>query len=281
MQGRPWKQQQGYRAVPDRGEIIVQAVVPFLIYAIATEILLLSCPFFKGDAAQAANVIAGCLTVAVWGKLRKRREPKKEDRSRLLSRENAVFIGALLAAGIFYCMGGSGLLTLIFFGVSKKAALEKLPSLESLGFTFLCIGILIPVIEEFLFRKTMYRTLREDFGILFSALFSSVVFGMYHGSLSQGLYAGGMGFFLALLYERYQKLSVPVMVHVGANLSALFLGLLPWTILLTKSQILWITAAGLLVFVVLSVWLLAGRERATCINAKNGRDDIDGEKVSQ
>ena len=125
MQGRPWKQQQGYRAVPDRGEIIVQAVVPFLIYAIATEILLLSCPFFKGDAAQAANVIAGCLTVAVWGKLRKRREPKKEDRSRLLSRENAVFIGALLAAGIFYCMGGSGLLTLIFFGVSKKSCLRK------------------------------------------------------------------------------------------------------------------------------------------------------------
>lgn len=141
--------------------------------------------------------------------------------------------------GICCCLGGSGLIFLlgnVLAGVSAfgaGAAAEAMGSeiqpasvcVFSLMTAFLCTGCIIPFVEEFLFRRALYGTLREEkhLGCLGAALMSSVLFGLYHGRLLQGIYAGLLGLLLACLYQCTGTLTASVIVHAAANSSAVLL----------------------------------------------------------
>ncbi|CDD45591.1 cAAX amino terminal protease family protein [Clostridium sp. CAG:299] len=147
---------------------------------------------------------------------------------------------ALVALGICCCLGGSGLIFLLREGfsgtissgslsaeaISAGAKAAAAPGTAfSLATLFLCSGCIIPFAEEFLFRRAMYGSLREirRLGRTGALILSSLMFGLYHGQLLQGIYAGLLGCLLAFLYERKRTLAVPVIVHASANSAAVFL----------------------------------------------------------
>lgn len=171
-----------------------------------------------------------------------------------LQREKNGSFFLLIILGFCCCLGGSGLISLLGEGLSgavssgsssveaisagaKAAAApgtafsgiltvqpEAVWIFENLTL-LLCSGFIIPFTEEFLFRRAMYGSLREirSLGRAGALILSSVVFGLYHGQLLQGLYAGLLGAVLACLYQSRGKLAAPVTVHISANLSAIFL----------------------------------------------------------
>lgn len=87
----------------------------------------------------------------------------------------------------------------------------------------LCLGILIPICEELVFRGLMFRRLRQGNSFLAAALYSSVVFGFLHANLVQMLYGFILGLTFCYLYEKYGSVKAPVFAHISSNILSVLL----------------------------------------------------------
>ena len=100
-------------------------------------------------------------------------------------------------------------------------------------------GLAAPFSEELLFRGIFYRKAREAFGGKMAgeterqnravrarraaAVVSSLMFGIYHGNLVQGIYAFLIGMLLCLVYERTGRLLAAALFHGAGNLAVYLL----------------------------------------------------------
>ena len=110
-------------------------------------------------------------------------------------------------------------------GASAQAGRVSLP----LG--ILIYGVLSPLAEETVFRgitlQRLYLLCHEKksgkTAFLLAAGLSSLLFGIYHGSLVQGLYAAAMGFLFCLFLALGGNLFSLIILHGGVNVMTLFL----------------------------------------------------------
>lgn len=93
---------------------------------------------------------------------------------------------------------------------------------QPVGLLILTVGILAPVVEELVFRGLVFRRMKDWVHPWIAILFSSLLFGIYHGNFVQFLYATFMGMLLAVIYERTGTLWTAVVAHMTANLWSLF-----------------------------------------------------------
>lgn len=84
----------------------------------------------------------------------------------------------------------------------------------SLPIGLLCFGIVIPVVEEILFRGIIYNILRRRAKITVAMIISAFTYGMYHMNYIQGVYAFVMGCLMVYMYEYFGTFAWPVIVHV-------------------------------------------------------------------
>lgn len=84
----------------------------------------------------------------------------------------------------------------------------------SLFIGLLCFGIVIPVVEEILFRGIIYNILRRRAKISVAMIISAFTYGMYHMNYIQGVYAFVMGCLMVYMYEYFGSFAAPVAVHV-------------------------------------------------------------------
>lgn len=87
----------------------------------------------------------------------------------------------------------------------------------------LCLGILIPICEELVFRGLMFRRLRQGGNFLAAALYSSFVFGFLHVNMVQMLYGFILGFTFCYLYEKYGSVKAPMFAHIASNILSVLL----------------------------------------------------------
>lgn len=85
---------------------------------------------------------------------------------------------------------------------------------------FLSYVLLGPVAEELVFRCCLYRRFRLRTGWPAAAVFSSLLFGIWHGNVIQFLYASVLGLALAWGYEKSGRISLCMAAHICANLLA-------------------------------------------------------------
>lgn len=85
-------------------------------------------------------------------------------------------------------------------------------------------GIFGCIVEEFSMRGVTYLRMRRYWGKRRAIVFSALVFGIYHMNVVQAVYAFFLGLFFAWVYERYDNLWAPCIVHMSANLSVILLG---------------------------------------------------------
>ena len=91
---------------------------------------------------------------------------------------------------------------------------------DPLVLQILSIVILGPICEELVFRGLVYRRIRDYIGYLPAVFLSSIMFGAFHLNLTQGLFAFALGIILALIYEKYGRLWLPIAGHMANNLFA-------------------------------------------------------------
>jgi membrane protease YdiL (CAAX protease family) len=145
-------------------------------------------------------------------------------RDRLLIPNHATF-GQYIAVILF----GTGLSAVInmltsYLPIESETynSLESMFTSASPFIQLIAICIIGPIAEELLFRGIIYRRLRDYIGTAWAAVLSGIIFGVVHGNLVQGIYAGLFGIVLALLYEHYGTIWIVIVVHVANNLLASF-----------------------------------------------------------
>jgi membrane protease YdiL (CAAX protease family) len=84
------------------------------------------------------------------------------------------------------------------------------------------IFLLMPAVEELVFRGLGYGKLREVMGAAPASALTAIWFGLSHGVGAGGIYAGILGIFLAIARER-KGLWRAFLLHAGANAGSLML----------------------------------------------------------
>ncbi|OOM77969.1 type II CAAX endopeptidase family protein [Clostridium sp. BL-8] len=109
-------------------------------------------------------------------------------------------------------------LGLNFMGLSANSALEDLESLNELAIPMIIYScILGPVIEEFIYRGAILRSL-EKYGKKVAILGSAILFGLMHGNFFQIFMAIGLGIVLGYLAMEY-SIKLTILLHIINNIS--------------------------------------------------------------
>lgn len=85
------------------------------------------------------------------------------------------------------------------------------------------LGVLVPVAEELIFRGLIYNRMKRIFPRWLAVVMSAALFAVYHGNPIQIIFAFPMALALIWTYEHGKLFVFPVLFHMGANLTAVFL----------------------------------------------------------
>ncbi len=89
----------------------------------------------------------------------------------------------------------------------------------------ICTVIFAPLVEELIFRKLLVDRCGK-YGEAASALLSGLAFGLFHGNLTQGIYAFCLGYFLALIYSKTGKIQATIGIHMVVNFMGSFVSMM-------------------------------------------------------
>ena len=81
---------------------------------------------------------------------------------------------------------------------------------------FIFVVVIGPIVEEIIFRKIMIDRLSK-YGRPLAIAFSAIVFGLFHGNLSQFFYATALGFIFGYVYTKTGRLRYSVILHMCVN----------------------------------------------------------------
>ncbi|MCR4791564.1 MAG: CPBP family intramembrane metalloprotease [Lachnospiraceae bacterium] len=100
-----------------------------------------------------------------------------------------------------------------------RAATNQVQDLATEGEMAVNIVVMVfigPVIEELLFRKLLCDRLRI-YGEFTAVLISGLMFGLFHGNVTQGIYATLFGFALAFIYLKSGNIYITIGYHMAVN----------------------------------------------------------------
>lgn len=90
-------------------------------------------------------------------------------------------------------------------------------AMDDSAFLRLLVMVMIaPMIEEFVFRKTLIDKM-SVYGEKLAVVASALIFGLFHGNLSQFFYAAALGLVFGYIYLKTGKLRYTVSLHMGIN----------------------------------------------------------------
>lgn len=124
--------------------------------------------------------------------------------------------------------------------------------------------ILAPIIEEIFFRGIAHDRAARVMPVPIAAAVSSAGFALIHGEPIAILVAFACGYFLAIMYSRFETILVPIAFHIGFNLFSFVLGFI------TNDTVLLIAMALSVVLFITSLCILFRRDTKTKSNQVNG-----------
>lgn len=94
----------------------------------------------------------------------------------------------------------------------------------SIAIQVFALVLVIPLMEEMIFRGMVYKKIKEYSGNIYTgAIISSLIFGLYHFNLAQGIYGFLLGLIFIYVYEKYNNILAPIVMHMMCNLFAVIL----------------------------------------------------------
>lgn len=163
-------------------------------------------------------------------------------------------LGMTLAVWIVAEDTGLGLYAL-FGDDTWKASLDVIRQSGVAGILFSVF--IAPVAEEFLFRGVIFGTLRDSFGVLISAVISSVLFALCHGTLVQLPFCFLAGMLFCTVLVKTKSILWSVGAHVLFNVMAY----VPFAGLLLSTEIpFWVCIVSFFATLLALGFLLLGSE---------------------
>lgn len=169
-----------------------------------------------------ASVVA--LPILIWLKSRDARQEKAAGLSQNQKEPLSKYVW-IVGISISFAVGLNNLLTLSNLAEYSEAYQKTAEALYTPPFwvQILCLGILVPITEEYVFRGLIYRRIRQNMSVGRAIFVSAVLFGIYHGNSVQMIYGAFCGGLLAYLYEQYGSMKAPILAHVLMNIVACIL----------------------------------------------------------
>ncbi len=136
----------------------------------------------------------------------------------------------LIGIGILASLGISKLVTIfpidnILGSYSDVNNNFEANSLITQVFSLVILG---PITEEIIYRGLIYKRIKGYSDVVVGIYISSIIFGIVHFNLVQGLYALALGVILCYVYEKYKTIFAPIILHISANLMALIVMKIPF-----------------------------------------------------
>ena len=128
------------------------------------------------------------------------------------------FIPVIMGAST--AIAGNNMITMSGLEQSSEAFVEvnEVLTAGSFGLQILGVGLLVPIVEELLFRGIIYKRMKEIMPTLQAGISCALLFGVLHANIVQGIYGFCIGILMCLVYERFHSLVAPILMHVSANL---------------------------------------------------------------
>lgn len=129
-------------------------------------------------------------------------------------------LAAFMSYGITYGANLIGTALTVLIGLVKGSAVENvlvtMISGSNLWVVFLFMVLCAPVFEEFIFRKLLVdRVVVYGEGV--AVVLSGLIFGLFHGNLSQFSYAFFIGIFFAFIYVKTGRIRYTIALHMAIN----------------------------------------------------------------
>ena len=125
----------------------------------------------------------------------------------------AVGVGAVIGSVVNFAI-------VLPFGVkfANSNALANMMNGSSAFWRILTVGILAPIVEEFVFRKFLIDRVVK-YGEWVAIITSGLMFGLFHGNFSQFFFATLIGGIFAYVYIRTGKIWITIIYHMLLNLA--------------------------------------------------------------
>lgn len=201
-----------------------RVICPPVFYELAALVLFLLFPF---PDTMSCRLAAAVIAIPVFG-LVFLKDQKERGSGRFCIRISLKTAVLTALFGIGACITANNLIKILnlvklFPGFSGVLAEIYTPPV---WMQILAVGIVIPAAEELMFRGLGFARLRESKGYWLSAVASSLLFALYHGSIVQGIYAFTLGLCMCWLYERTGTILTSLLFHLTANIVSIALTLL-------------------------------------------------------
>ncbi len=139
----------------------------------------------------------------------------------------------MIPLGCFSSLGLSALIGLVLTAMHSpllsvyQKNFDAMLSLYSFPYAFFIYALVMPAIEELLFRYILFDRLSSLLPLPTAAIASSFVFGIYHQNTVQLLEAFLMGLLLCFVYHRFHSILASLILHGSANFCTCLLGYFP------------------------------------------------------
>lgn len=127
----------------------------------------------------------------------------------------------LLAAGSNICL--TFMLNLVRKGISFDNSAQEALFQSQFLIQIIGIGMIVPIMEEVLFRGLVYQRLKDYNKGWSSVILAAGIFAVYHGNAIQILFAFPMALLILAVYEKWDTLLAPVMFHMTVNISSILI----------------------------------------------------------
>lgn len=136
-------------------------------------------------------------------------------------RKNTKFIVMTVLSGMLIGIIITGILTTFIH--SNKFTTNIVDSFKLSKNGIVLMLLVAPVVEEFVFRGILFNYLRKNCSIITAIVIQALAFAIYHGNITQGIYAFILGIFLAMIYVYTNSLIGSIIGHILSNLIDLIL----------------------------------------------------------
>lgn len=93
----------------------------------------------------------------------------------------------------------------------------------SLLLQIISVGIAVPIAEELIYRGLVFNRMKNSMDIKVAAVITSLLFGIFHFNLLQGVYAFLLSLLLIYCINFYNSIIPSIIIHSIANISAVLL----------------------------------------------------------
>jgi CAAX protease family protein len=177
------------------------------------------------------TALAGIVSIFIFFILFKDKEQSIKERCKfkMISFKNIIFI-ILITLGISAFSSAFVYLTADKFESYQKVA-KTISANTTSPIALICMIIIIPFVEEFLFRGMIFNEFKKAMPLILSIILQALIFALFHGNILQGIYTFLLGVLCALVYIWCKSIIAPIILHMTYN----FMGSLVTPLLLSYS----------------------------------------------